>query len=228
MIELHAWPTPNGIKISIMLEECGLPFTSVPIDIRNGDQFKPDFLKISPNNKVPAIVDPDGPDGKPISLFESGAILIYLAEKTGKFIPADAARRWTVTQWVFFQMASIGPMFGQLAHFDDYAGERIQYALDRYHNEARRLYKVLDTRLGQSPFIGDAEYSVADMAVWPWIQPARQRMKMEEYPNLKRWYDVVGARPAVQAGVKVGTDVQKIGAIALDEEQRKSMFGRKF
>ena len=228
MIDFYFWPTSNNKKVTIMLAETGLPYQLTFIDFTRGRQFQPDFLALNPNAKVPVIVDQDGPGGKPLTVFESGAILLYLAEKTGKFMPADAARRWTVTQWVFFQMASIGPMFGQLAHFDDYAGERIQYALDRYHNEARRIYKVLDTRLGQSPFIGDAEYSVADMAVWPWIQPARQRMKMEEYPNLKRWYDVVGARPAVQAGVKVGTEVQKIGAISLDEEQRKSMFGRKF
>ena len=167
-IDLFVWPTPNGYKISIMLEEIGLPYEVHPIDITAGDQFKPEFLKISPNNKMPAIVDPDGPDGQPISIFESGAILMYLAEKTGQFWPADMRRRYKVIEWLMFQMGGFGPLLGQAHHFRVYAPETIQYAVDRYTNEAGRLYRVLDTRLGEAEYLAGEEYSIADIACFPW------------------------------------------------------------
>ena len=223
MIELHAWPTPNGIKISIMLEECGLPFTSVPIDIRNGDQFKPDFLKISPNNKVPAIVDPDGPDGKPISLFESGAILIYLAEKTGKFMPKDPAGRSEVIQWTIFQVANVGPMFGQCGHFLRYAPKKIPYAIDRYKTETERLYRVMDKRLKTQPYLAGKKYSIADMATYPWVKiDWFHKIDIKKYPNVSKWRDRVAARPAVQRGVTLLDDVMKLGNP--DKEAFKNLF----
>ena len=225
MIELHAWPTPNGIKISIMLEECGLPFTSVPIDIRNGDQFKPDFLKISPNNKVPAIVDPDGPDGKPISLFESGAILIYLAEKTGKFIPADPVRRYECLEWLMFQMAGVGPMFGQYNHFNNYAPEKIQYAIDRYSKESDRIVGVMDRRLAEAEYLA-GEYSIADMATWAWLRGYDKRKGLADYPNVKRWFDAIAARPGAQRGaawMSKERDVSK--AAGVTDKLREVYFG---
>ena len=225
MIELHAWPTPNGIKISIMLEECGLPFTSVPIDIRNGDQFKPDFLKISPNNKVPAIVDPDGPDGKPISLFESGAILIYLAEKTGKFIPADPVRRYECLEWLMFQMAGVGPMFGQYNHFNNYAPEKIQYAIDRYSKESDRIVGVMDRRLAEAEYLA-GEYSIADMATWAWLRGYDKRKGLADYPNVKRWFDALAARPGAQRGaawMSKERDVSK--AAGVTDKLREVYFG---
>ena len=225
MIELHAWPTPNGIKISIMLEECGLPFTSVPIDIRNGDQFKPDFLKISPNNKVPAIVDPDGPDGKPISLFESGAILIYLAEKTGKFIPADPVRRYECLEWLMFQMAGVGPMFGQYNHFNNYAPEKIQYALDRSSKESDRIVGVMDRRLAEAEYLA-GEYSIADMATWAWLRGYDKRKGLADYPNVKRWFDAIAARPGAQRGaawMSKERDVSK--AAGVTDKLREVYFG---
>ena len=170
MIDLYTWPTPNGHKIHIMLEEIGLDYRVIPIDIGAGDQFKPEFLKISPNNKMPAIVDPEGPDGQPISLFESGAILIYLAEKTGRFLPTEPRARFLVLQWLMFQMGHIGPMLGQVHHFLRYAPEKIPYAMDRYSNEAKRLYGVLDKRLGEVEFLAGDDYTIADMAVWPWVR----------------------------------------------------------
>ena len=186
MIDLYTWPTPNGHKIHIMLEECGLPYNVIPIDIGAGDQFKPEFLKISPNNKMPAMVDPDGPDGEPIALFESGAILIYLAEKTGRFLPSDPRRRYATLQWLMFQMGSIGPMLGQAHHFLQYAPEEIEYARNRYRNEANRLYGVLDRRLGESPYVAGDDYTIADIAIWPWTRfPERQGVERTDYPELR-------------------------------------------
>ena len=228
MLDLYFWPTSNNKKVTIMLHEVELPYHLTFVDFTRGKTHDDWVLRLNPNAKLPVLVDPDGPGGKPLTVFESGAILMYLAEKTGKLMPQDAAARWEVTQWVFFQSASIGPMFGQLAHFDDYAAERIPYAVDRYLNEVRRLYKVLERRLGESPSVGGSTYSIADIMCWPWIQPARQHQTWDEFPALTRWHDTVGARPAVQAGFKVGTELQKPGAIALDEDQRKALYGRRY
>jgi len=170
MIDVYSWATPNGHKVHIMLEECGLPYRAIPVNIGAGDQFKPEFLAISPNNKIPAITDPDGPDGQPISLFESGAILVYLAGKTGRFLPTDVRGRYEVLQWLMFQMGGVGPMLGQNHHFRQYAPEKLPYAIDRYTNEAKRLYGVIERRLAKSPWLGGPEYSIADMATWPWLR----------------------------------------------------------
>jgi GST-like protein len=204
MIEVYSWATPNGHKVHIMLEECGLPYRVIPVDIGAGDQFKPEFLSISPNNKMPAIVDPDGPDGQPISLFESGAILLYLAGKTGRFLPADVRGKYEVLQWLMFQMASVGPMLGQAHHFRSYAPEKIPYAIDRYTNEAKRLYGVMDRRLAKSKYIGGPAYSIADMAVFPWLRSWKnQGIDWNDFPHLRGWFDEIGNRPAVQRGVAV-------------------------
>ena len=204
MIDLYTWPTPNGHKIHIMLEETGLPYKVIPVDIGAGDQFKPEFLKISPNNKMPAMVDHDGPGGKPMALAESGAILFYLASKTGKFLPKDARKRYDTMQWLFFQMAHIGPMFGQANHFNNYAKDNIQYAKDRYNNESVRLYRVLDNRLRASAWVGCDEYTVADMAIYPWVARHEwHRVDLAAFPNVKRWYDALGKRPAVAKGMNV-------------------------
>ena len=197
MIELYYWTTPNGHKITIFLEEVGLPYTLFPINIGAGDQFKPEFLKISPNNRIPAIVDREPADGgEPISVFESGAILLYLAEKTGKLIPADLRDRVEVLQWLFWQMGGLGPMAGQNHHFTQYAPEKIPYAINRYVNETGRLYAVLDRRLSDREFVA-GEYSIADIAIYPWIVPyERQNQKLEDFPNLQRWFESIKARPA--------------------------------
>jgi len=224
VIDLYTWPTPNGHKIHIMLEETGLPYTVHPIDIQAGDQFKPDFLKISPNNKMPAIVDRDGPGGKPMALAESGAILFYLASKTGKFLPADIRERWAVMQWVMFQMGHIGPMLGQAHHFLGYSVEKIPYAMDRYKNEANRLYGVLDRRLGESAYVATGGYTIADMATMPWLRSAdRQGVNMDDYPNVKRWFDKINERPAVKRALQVLADRRRTGP--LTPEQREVMFG---
>src|ERR1700682_2068806 len=203
MIDIYFWPTPNGYKITVMCEEVGLKYNVIPVNIGAGDQFKPEFLKISPNNRMPAIVDHDGPGGKPIAIFESGAILIYLAEKTGKLMPSDARGKYNVIQWLMFQMASVGPMLGQAHHFRRYAPEKLQYAIDRYTNEAKRIYGVIDKRIGEAPYLA-GEYSIADMATYPWIRPHNwQGQKLEDFPNLKKWYDAIEARPAVQRGCAV-------------------------
>ena len=204
MIDLYTWTTPNGRKVSIMLEEIGLPYKAIPINISKDEQFAPEFLKISPNNKIPALVDHQSPDGKPMALFESGAIMMYLAEKTGwKFMPSDLRRRYEVIQWLMFQMAGVGPMLGQAHHFRRYAKEQIPYAIDRYTSEATRLYRVLDKRLGETQFLAE-DYSIADMAVYPWLQPHKwQGQDVAAWPNLQRWYSAVRARPAVQRGVAV-------------------------
>lgn len=225
MIELYTWPTPNGHKVHIMLEETGLPYRVHPIDIGAGDQFKPEFLRISPNNKMPAIVDTDGPDGAgPFALAESGAILFYLASKTGRFLPGDLRQRWQVMQWMMFQMGHIGPMLGQAHHFLGYAPERIEYAMNRYKNEANRLYGVLEQRLGESKFLACEEYTIADMATMPWLRfPERQGVDIEEYPQVKRWRDGIAARPAVQRALQVLADRRRTGEMT--KEQRENMFG---
>jgi GST-like protein len=224
MIDLHTWPTPNGHKIHIMLEEIGMKYNVIPVDIGRGDQFKPDFLRISPNNKMPALVDDDGPDGKPISIFESGAILIYLAEKSGKLMPKDARGRFEVLQWLMFQMGSIGPMLGQAHHFNIYAPEKIPYAIERYSNEANRLYGVLDRQLKDREFVAGA-YSIADIAIWPWLRSwERQGVNLPDYGNVQRWFDAIAARPAVQRGIKVLSDRSRSGPV--DDKTREMLFGK--
>ena len=223
MIELYSWPTPNGHKIHIMLEETGLPYRVHPIDIGAGDQFKPDFLKISPNNKMPAMIDSDGPDGKPMSLFESGAMLLYLASKSGKFLPEDLRERWSTLQWLMFQMGGVGPMLGQAHHFLVYAPEKIPYAMQRYSKEANRLYGVMDRRLAESKFIACDEYTIADMAIMPWLRSYKnQGVEMEEYPQVKRWFDGIAARPAVQRGLAVLADRRKP---LMDDKAKEMLFG---
>jgi GST-like protein len=224
MIEVYSWATPNGHKVHIMLEECGLPYRAHAVDIGAGDQFKAEFLAISPNNKIPAITDPDGPGGKPISLFESGAILLYLAGKTGRFLPADVAARYEVLQWLMFQMGGVGPMLGQAHHFRIYAAEKIPYAIDRYSNEARRLYGVMNKRLAKSRYIGGAEYSIADIAVFPWLRSWKnQGIHWDDFPHLKGWFDEIAARPAVQRGVEVLADLRKP---MTGERERDILFGK--
>ena len=206
MIDLYTAATPNGQKIHIMLEETGLPYKLTWIDIGKGDQFTPEFIAISPNNKIPAIVDQDGPDGMPISVFESGAILVYLAEKTGQFLPTEPRERVDVMQWLFWQMGGFGPMLGQSHHFNAYAPERIKYAMDRYTNEAGRLYHVLDRRLADRDYVAGA-YSIADMAIFPWCRLyERQGQRIEDFPNVVRWFDVIAKRPAVAKDMKVTED----------------------
>lgn len=223
-IDLYYWPTPNGWKISIFLEEAEIAYNLIPIDISAGDQFKPEFLAISPNNKMPAIVDPDGPDGKPLTLFESGAILLYLADKTGRFIPNSPRDRYIVVEWLMFQMGGIGPMLGQAHHFRQYAPEKIPYAIDRYTNEATRLYRVLDKQLSQSEYVA-GDYSIADMAIFPWIVPyERQGQDLSNYPNLKRWFDSLNERSAVQRGLALLSE--RRGATSnMDEKAREILFG---
>jgi GST-like protein len=203
MIDLYTWGTPNGRKVSIMLEECALPYRVHPIDISKGDQFTAEFVAINPNSKIPAIVDSDGPDGQALSLFESGAILIYLAEKTGKFLPSDARGRAETLQWLMFQMGGIGPMFGQTHHFRKFAPEPIPYAIDRYSKETRRLYGVLDTRLSQSEFVAGA-YSIADMAIYPWCQRADwQGIDLNTFPHVQQWMKNISSRTSVQKCMSV-------------------------
>ena len=205
MIELHTWKTSNGRKVSIMLEELGIPYTVHPVDIGKGDQFEPAFLKISPNNRIPAIIDTEGPDGEPISVFESGAILIYLAEKfASPLLPTDPRARLTVLQWLMWQMGGVGPMFGQTHHFNRFAPEDVPYAKKRYSDETRRLYGVMDGRLSESEYLGGADYSIADIATYPWtVRHEWQGVDLAEFPNVKRWFDALSARPAVQIGLEV-------------------------
>ena len=223
MLDLYVWPTPNAYKISIMLEEIGRPYRVIPVDIQRGDQFKPDFLKISPNNKMPALVDHDAPGGKPLALFESGAILIYLAETSGRFMPKDLRGRYDVIQWLMFQMGGIGPMLGQAHHFRQYAPEKLDYAVNRYTNEAKRLYGVVDRRLGEADFLAGG-YSIADMAVFPWIRPyERQGQKLEDFPNLKRWFNAIDARPAVKKGLELLAEKRRTGP--MDDKAKEVLFG---
>ena len=220
MIDVYSWPTPNGHKVHIMLEECGLPYRVHPIDIGAGDQFKPAFLAISPNNKIPALVDPDGPGGQPISLFESGAILLYLAGKTGQFLPPDERGRFEVLQWLMFQMGGVGPMLGQAHHFRIYAPEKIDYAVNRYTNEAKRLYGVMDRQIERTgAYIAGTDYGIADIAIFPWLRSwDNQGIDWADYPALKRWFDRIAARPAVQRGMQVLADRRKAVRSAAEKE----------
>jgi GST-like protein len=223
MITVHSWPTPNGHKVHIMLEECGLPYRVVPVDIGQGAQFDPAFLAISPNNKIPAIVDDEGPDGEPMSLFESGAILLYLAGKTGRFLPESTRGKYEVLQWLMFQMGGLGPMLGQAHHFRVYAPQKIDYAVERYTNEARRLYGVLERRLAASPFIAGDAYTIADMAIFPWLRSwENQGIAWRDFPHVKGWFDKIAARPAVQRGVEVLADQRRP---LLDKQARQQLFG---
>ena len=224
MLDLYYWPTPNGHKITIFLEEAGLAYRIMPVNIGRGEQFAPEFLAIAPNNRMPALVDADV-EGEPIRLFESGAILQYLAEKTGRFLPTDLRARFMVLQWLYWQMAGLGPMAGQNHHFARYAPEKIPYAIDRYVRETARLYGVLDRRLAQSPFVGGREYSIADMACYPWIVPHRdQQQDLEAFTHLKRWFTQMAARPAVVRAYAVGARISQGGP--LDEEARRHLFGQ--
>jgi len=207
MIDVYSWPTPNGQKVHIMLEECGLPYAVHAVDIGAGEQFAPEFLAISPNNKIPAIVDPDGPDGRPMALFESGAILLYLAGKTGRLLPQSVRGRYETLQWLMFQMGGLGPMLGQANHFRNAAPEKLPYAIDRYTKEAARLYGVLDARLARHDYVGGREYTIADIAVWPWLRSWRnQGVELSDYPNVAAWAEAIGNRPAVQRGIEVLAD----------------------
>ena len=224
MIEVYTWPTPNGHKVHVMLEECGLPYRAIPINIGSGDQFNPEFLAISPNNKIPAITDPEGPDGKPISLFESGAILLYLAAKTGRFMPDAVRAKYEVLQWLMFQMGGVGPMLGQAHHFRIYAPEKLPYAVDRYSNEAKRLYSVMNKRLGHCRYIGGPDYSIADIAVFPWLRSWKnQGIDWNDHPHLKGWFDEIAGRPAVQRGCEVLADLRKP---LTDDRSREILFGK--
>lgn len=225
-IDLHYWPTPNGWKISIMLEECGLPYNLVPVNIGKGDQFKPEFLAISPNNRMPAIVDHNGPDGSPISVFESGAILQYLGRKTGKFYPADERGRVAVDEWLFWQMGGFGPMLGQTHHFRLYAPEKVPYAIERYTNETNRLYGVLNRRLAGRDYIC-GEYSIADMACIGWAKGwEKQGQDIKQFPHVARWMETMLARPAVQRGLAAGASLRPAPGINTPEE-RAVLFGQK-
>ena len=225
MIEAWTWPTPNGHKVHIALEELDLPYKVVPINIGAGEQFRPEFLAITPNHRIPAIVDPEGPGGQRVELFESGAILIYLAEKTGKLMPADPVARLTCLQWLMFQMGGVGPMFGQYNHFAAYAPEKLPYAIERYTNEVARLHRVLNTRLNQAEYLA-GEYSIADIATFPWIRnPERRGVDLAEYPAVQRWHDAIAARPAVQRGVEVLAASRRQGPMS--DAERENMFGTK-
>lgn len=229
MIDVYSWPTPNGHKVHIMLEECGLrlgrDWQVHAVNIGAGDQFKPDFLSISPNNKIPALVDSNGPDGKPIALFESGAILLYLAAKFGKFLPKTDRARFETLQWLMFQMGGVGPMLGQAHHFRIYAPQKIDYAVERYTNEAKRLYGVMDKRLQTSPWIAGKSYSIADIAIYPWLRSwQNQGIDWKDYPNLKKWFDTISERPAVQRGVQVLADAR---APLNDDKAKQILFGIK-
>lgn len=226
-IDLYYWPTPNGWKISIMLEELGLPYTVKYVNIGKGEQFAPEFLKIAPNNRMPAIVDHDGPDGQPISVFESGAILQYLGRKTGKFYPADERSRVETDEWLFWQMAGLGPMAGQAHHFRQYAPETIEYGINRYTNEVNRLYGVMNKRLADREFLAGA-YSIADIACIGWIIPhERQGQDLNDFPHLKRWFETVMARPAVKAGIEVGKQERESSNLATDKQAQAVLFGQR-
>lgn len=230
-IDLHYWPTPNGWKVSIAIEEMDLPYAVHYVNIGAGDQFKPDFLKIAPNNRMPAITDPEGPDGAPISIFESGAILQYLARKTGQFGGKTERDRVAVDQWLMWQMGGLGPMAGQAHHFLKYAPaletpQDLPYAKDRYRNEVARLLRVLDKQLATNEYVAGAEYSIADMAIWPWaILWEGQQQTLDDKPNLARWLDLVGARPAVQKGKALGEE--KRSNVQADKEAQKVLFGKR-
>ena len=234
MIEVWSWATPNGHKVHIALEELGLPYKVIPINIGAGDQFKPEFLKITPNHRIPAIVDPDGPGGKPFTLFESAAIMIYLSEKTGgKLIPKDPIGRYKCLEWIMFQMGGIGPMFGQWNHFGAYAKEKLPYAIERYTNEVNRLCRVMNHRLEEVPYLAGDEYSMADIITFPWIRTAtdssprfaeRGTIDLDDYPAVKRWYDEIAGRSAVRRGLAVLADGQ--GQRQITDAEREVMFGK--
>ena len=229
MIDLYYWPTPNGHKITMFLEEAGLDYRIVPVDIGKGDQFKPEFLAFSPNNKMPAIIDHDPQDGgEPVSVFESGAILAYLANKTGKFVPSDDRGRTEVSQWLHWQIGGLGPMTGQYGHFHVYAPESIEYARDRYRNEALRLLGVLDRRLQERDFVAGKDYSIADMAIYPWVNPyARAPLDMEPFANVRRWQATIARRPATQRAYALGAKVNPNLGKPLSEEEKKLLFGQR-
>ncbi|MGD0641122.1 MAG: glutathione binding-like protein [Roseiarcus sp.] len=226
MIDLYYWPTPNGHKITLFLEEVGLDYRIIPVDISAGDQFKPEFLAFSPNNRMPAIIDTQPADGgEPIAVFESGAILMYLAEKTGRFLPADIRGRKTVVEWLFWQVGGLGPMAGQNHHFGLYAPEKIPYAIDRYVKETNRLYGVLDRRLAKSAFLAGDAYTIADMASYPWIAPwKRQQQNLDDFPNLRRWFEAIRARPATARAYAKGEPYANRPAVT--EEGKKILFGQ--
>ena len=226
-IELYYWPTPNGFKITVMLEECGLPYEIKPVNINKGEQFEPSFLAISPNNRMPAIVDPDGPGGKPISVFESGAILQYLGRKTEKFYPVDERARVEVDQWLFWQMGGLGPMAGQAHHFRNYAPEKIEYGIARYTNEVNRLYGVMNRRLADRPYLA-GDYSIADMACFPWVRPYKnQGQELSDFPHLEAWFKRVRDRPAVAISVKVAEELRANTNLATDKAAQAVLFGQK-
>ncbi len=234
MIDVYFWPTPNGYKVTMMLEEIGLRYKVIPVNIGKGDQFKPEFLKISPNNKMPAIVDHEGPGGEPLAIFESGAILMYLAEKTGKLMPSDTRGKYSVIQWLMFQMGTVGPMLGQAHHFRRYAPEKLEYAIQRYTNEASRIYNVIDRRLAEAAYLAGADYSIADIATYPWLVPhSMQGQNLDEYPHLKRWYEEIRNRPATHRGFAVMADViermraQQAQQSQPDKESWNNLFGAK-
>lgn len=225
MIDLYTWPTPNGHKVHIMLEEVGLPYRVHAVDIAAGDQFKPEFLQISPNNRIPALVDPDGPEGEPMPLFESGAILVYLAGKTGKFLPESTRGKYETLQWLMWQMGGFGPMLGQAHHFLNYAPEQIPYAMNRYTQEAQRLYRVLDKQLSLGPWVAAGEYTIADIAIFAWARShENHRIDLADYPHVRRWFDTIAARPAVQRGVQVLAERRRAGSLQT-REAWKNLFG---
>ncbi len=224
MIEFYYWPTPNGHKVSIGLEELALPYHTRPVNILRGEQAEPEFLAVNPNRKVPAIVDPEGPGGEPITLFESGAILVYLAEKAGRFWPTDPRARHLANQWLMFQMGNVGPMFGQCGHFKGYAPEPIPYAIERYTNETLRLYGVMDERLADVEYLA-GDYSIVDMATWPWVRVRWfHEIDLSAFPHVERWYDAIAARPAVRRGVALLADEEKIGDPS--DATREAFFGQ--
>lgn len=223
MIDAYLWPTGNGKKITIMLEECGLPYRPVPVNIMKGDQFKPEFLAISPNNKMPAIVDHDA-EGGSLAIFESGAILQYLAEKSGRFLPRDPRGRYAVLQWLYWQVGGLGPMAGQAHHFLKYSPTKVEYAMHRFRSEVTRLYQVLDRQLGAHPYLAGDDYSIADIAAWPWVfRYEWQGQNIEDFPNVKRWFDAVAARPGVARGAAVGKDWGD--STSITDEDLKRLFG---
>jgi GSH-dependent disulfide-bond oxidoreductase len=229
MLDLYYWPTPNGHKVTLLLEELGVPYQIKPVNIGAGDQFKPEFLAISPNNKMPALVDHAPTDGgAPQSVFESGAILLYLAEKTGKFLPADTRGRVAVLEWLFWQVAGLGPMSGQMGHFSVYAPEQIPYAIERYGNEVRRLHGVMDKRLAESAYLAGEEYTIADMASYPWVN-AYDKLPADfaAFPHLKRWHDAIAARPATQKAYALKDKVNPNAGKPLSEDEKKHLFGKR-
>lgn len=225
MIRLYMWGTPNGYKVSIMLEETDLPYKVCPVDIGKGEQFASEFLKISPNNKIPAIIDDDGPGGEPISVFESGAILVYLAEKSGQFMPPDARGRYRVLEWLMFQMGGVGPMLGQAHHFRHYAKDQHPYSIDRYTQESARLYGVMDRRLEQTSYLAGDNYSIADIATFPWIRRhERHGQKLEDFPHVRRWFDSISVRAGVIKGLKPLSESERRGILA-DAASHDLLFG---